>query len=151
VSAASLSASSNYYPSSESRAIDQLSIVSDGQRSVRSVHHKRLAVDLFGGGAGRVARVAYAEIACENALSARRRSVPTTTTQTFQLFHGVVVEHIVDQAHALVHEKFALFIALGGDDSGALLTSANNFSSQISVTRGTNRRKFPSHAWNSGH
>jgi hypothetical protein len=44
---------------------------------------------------------------------------------TFQLFHGVVVEDIVDQAHSLVHVKFALFISLGRHNSRTLLTSVN--------------------------
>lgn len=116
---------SSNYPSSESRAIDELSIVSNSQRSVRCVHHKRLTVDLFGGGARRVARVAYAEIACENAFAARRSHICDQKILTFQLLHSVFVKDIVDQAHSLVHVKLAHFVSLGRHNSRTFLTPAN--------------------------
>lgn len=84
-------------------AVDQFTVVSHRQHSVRRVHHKRLTVDLLRGGRRRVSRVTNAQIA-------------------LQLLHRFVREDVVDHTHALVHVKVLCAVALARDDSGRLLT-----------------------------
>lgn len=85
-------------------AVDQLAVVRHRERTVRRVHHERLAVDLLRRGRGRVARVPDAEVA-------------------LQLLHRVVGEDVVDHAHALVHVEVLRAVALARHDAGRLLAA----------------------------
>jgi hypothetical protein len=68
----------------EGLGVDELAVVGDGEGAVGRVHDEGLTVDLLAGGAGAVARVTDPQVAP-------------------QLPHTVVVEDVVDHAHALVH------------------------------------------------
>ena len=76
----------------------------DSESAVGRVYDERLTVDLLAGRAGTVARVADAEV-------------------TPELAHAVVVEDVVDHAHALVHVEGLGADALARHYARALLAS----------------------------